>query len=72
MFECLAKNEYNQENCGQLVSTFQTCYDAHLSQLNSKKKGLITSEPVPGAKKLSTEQLNTLLSRHPQVNRKRY
>ena len=66
LFDCLQKYDHDQANCGQLVNTFQECYNGHLSAVATKKKGLVNAEPVVGSRRLSTEQINTLLARHPQ------
>ncbi|KAI1303717.1 hypothetical protein HDE_02186 [Halotydeus destructor] len=65
LFDCLEKNDHHQYNCNAQVSVFQKCYNVF--QANKKQRAMgKTATPVPGAKKLPTEQLNTLLRMYPQ------
>jgi len=68
LFECLQKNEYDQSHCSPQLEVFQDCYQKHLNAIEHKKMGLVTAEPVPGRRDLTTEQLNTLFRRYPQKN----
>lgn len=67
MFACFKENEFNQSLCSKEIENFQTCFKQTTAMKNLKKereaKGILT----PGDKKMSSRQLNQLLSAHPNV-----
>lgn len=65
MFACFKKSEFNQTECLKEVAAFQGCYKEYSERLQAQrqqgKKGIL----VPGEKKLTHRQLNTLLKAFP-------
>ncbi|CAG9857390.1 unnamed protein product [Phyllotreta striolata] len=67
MFACFKENEFNQQLCSKEIERFQKCYKdfTHdkLRKEEKEAKGIL----IPGEKKMSHKQINSLLRKYPNV-----
>ncbi|RWS01133.1 Coiled-coil-helix-coiled-coil-helix domain-containing protein 1-like protein [Dinothrombium tinctorium] len=67
LFQCLEGNEFVEDNCVKETEAFRNCYQSYLNLKRSRRMMADPKEPVPGSKKFTKDQLNTLLQRYPQT-----
>lgn len=65
MFACFKKSEFDQQQCLKEVAAFQGCYNEYKEKAATlraqERQGIL----VPGEKKLTHRQMNTLLKAFP-------
>lgn len=65
LFACFKDNDFNQTPCAKEIEAFQKCYKNHVETTKSKKEKEAKGILIPGEKRLSHKQLNTLLRKFP-------
>ncbi|KAL3286986.1 hypothetical protein HHI36_001472 [Cryptolaemus montrouzieri] len=66
LFACLKTNEFSQKLCSNEIENFQKCYSSSLTMREGRKEKEAKGILIPGEKKLSHKQVNTLLRQFPQ------
>lgn len=66
LLACFKSNEYNQKVCSKEIENFQQCYNESVKTKQGKKEKEAKGILIPGEKKLSSKQVNTLLRKFPQ------
>ncbi|XP_044745728.1 coiled-coil-helix-coiled-coil-helix domain-containing protein 1 [Coccinella septempunctata] len=66
LMACFKANEFNQKVCSKEIENFQQCYDKSVKLKQGRKEKEAKGILIPGEKRLSPKQVNTLLRKFPQ------
>lgn len=66
MMSCLKANDFDQNQCLNQITSFQTCYNQYSEAKKDKKLNKDQKVASVGQMRLNKDQLNVLLNRYPQ------